>query len=94
MHHTDMNVRLKLDHFLLALGENIGTIGKIDELERAVKSGADRSAIVELCAVIRAENQRANCCLARYDPLSRVEKNAPLQERAHLPKRLYHNSLF
>jgi hypothetical protein len=32
--------------------------------------------------------------LARYDPLSRVEKNAPLQERAHLPKRLYHNSLF
>ena len=38
MHHTDMNVRLKLDHFLLALGENIGTIGNADEIIRTLKN--------------------------------------------------------
>ncbi len=38
MHHTDMNVRLKLDHFLLALGENIGTIGNADEIIRILRS--------------------------------------------------------
>ncbi len=38
MHHTGMNVRLKLDHFLLALGENIGTIGNADEIIRTLKN--------------------------------------------------------
>jgi len=38
VHHTDMNVRLKLDHFLLALGENIGTIGNADEIIRTLKN--------------------------------------------------------
>ena len=38
MRHTDMNVRLKLDHFLLALGENIGTIGNADEIIRTLKN--------------------------------------------------------
>jgi hypothetical protein len=33
-----MNVRLKLDHFLLALGENIGTIGNADEIIRTLKN--------------------------------------------------------
>lgn len=38
MHHTNMQIRLKLDHFLLALGENIGTIGNADEIIRTLKN--------------------------------------------------------
>ena len=38
MHHSNMLVRIKLDHFLLALGENIGTIGNADEIIRTLKN--------------------------------------------------------
>ena len=37
-HHTNMSVRLKLDHYLQALGENIGTIGNADEVIRSLKN--------------------------------------------------------
>jgi len=37
-HHTNMSVRLKLDHYLQALGENIGTIGNADEVIRILKN--------------------------------------------------------
>jgi hypothetical protein len=33
-----MQIRLKLDHFLLALGENIGTIGNADEIIRVLRN--------------------------------------------------------
>jgi len=93
MHHTNMSVRMKLDHFLIALGENIGTIGNANEIIRKLKDwpACDnediRAAqariitdIIDVCMVILTENQKSNHAISRYDPLARADRIRMLAE--------------
>lgn len=94
MHHTDMNVRMKLGHFLIALGENIGTIGNTNTIIRKLKDewpacdNEDLRAaqariitdIIDVCIVILTENQKSNHAISRYDPLARVDRMRMLAE--------------